>query len=161
MVAGLVIYLLLSRCRREGLAGPAVDADRHDHRPVATGATHHRGAHPPGDRRPLGRVPGAAAVAGLEPSARHPHACSGDARFSLITSVLAGFGRAAAEVGAVLIVGGNISGYTRVMTTAIALETSKGELGLALALGIILIGLIVAVNAVAFAVGSLGRRYGS
>ncbi|WP_440995790.1 ABC transporter permease [Arhodomonas sp. SL1] len=84
-----------------------------------------------------------------------------DARFSLITTVLAGFGRAAAEVGAVLIVGGNINGYTRVMTTAIALETSKGALGLALALGIILIALIVAVNAVAFAVGSLGRRYGS
>jgi len=82
-----------------------------------------------------------------------------DARFSLITTVLAGFGRAAAEVGAVLIVGGNISGYTRVMTTAIALETSKGDLGLALALGVILIGLIMLVNGIAYGVGSVARRY--
>lgn len=82
-----------------------------------------------------------------------------DARFSLITAILAGFGRAAAEVGAVLIVGGNIAGYTRVMTTAIALETSKGDLGLALALGLILIGLIMAVNGVAYTVGALARRY--
>jgi len=81
-----------------------------------------------------------------------------DARFSLITNVLAGFGRAAAEVGAVLIVGGNISGYTRVMTTAIALETSKGDLGLALALGIILIGLIMIVNGIAYGVGAAARR---
>lgn len=82
-----------------------------------------------------------------------------DARFSLITTVLAGFGRAAAEVGAVLIVGGNISGYTRVMTTAIALETSKGDLGLALALGVILIGLIMVVNGIAYGVGAMARRY--
>lgn len=82
-----------------------------------------------------------------------------DARFSLITAILAGFGRAAAEVGAVLIVGGNIAGYTRVMTTAIALETSKGDLGLALALGLILIGLIMAVNGVAYSVGAVARRY--
>ena len=62
-----------------------------------------------------------------------------DLRFSLVTIVLAGFGRAAAEVGAVMIVGGNIDGVTRVMTTAIALETSKGDLPLALGLGIILL----------------------
>ncbi len=61
-----------------------------------------------------------------------------DTRFSLVTIVLAGFGRAAAEVGAVMIVGGNIAGVTRVMTTAIALETSKGDLPLALGLGVIL-----------------------
>lgn len=61
-----------------------------------------------------------------------------EARFSLVTAVLAGFGRAAAEVGAVIIVGGNIDGYTRTMTTAIALETSKGDLPLALGLGIVL-----------------------
>ncbi|HSD60264.1 MAG TPA: ABC transporter permease [Burkholderiales bacterium] len=70
-----------------------------------------------------------------------------DARFSLFVAVLAGFGRAAAEVGAVMIVGGNIDGVTRVMTTTIALETSKGDLPLALALGFILVALIVAVNA--------------
>jgi tungstate transport system permease protein len=75
-----------------------------------------------------------------------------DARFSLFTSVLAGFGRASAEVGAVMIVGGNIDHVTRVMTTAIALETSKGDLPLALGLGIILILLTVAINAAAFLV---------
>ena len=70
-----------------------------------------------------------------------------DARHSLATVALAGFGRAIAEVGAVIIVGGNIDHLTRVMTTAIALETSKGNLDLALALGLILIGIALAVNA--------------
>jgi len=76
-----------------------------------------------------------------------------DGRFSLLTAVLAGFGRAAAEVGAVMIVGGNIAGVTRTMTTAIALETSKGDLPLALGLGLILIGLVTAVNAAVFMLG--------
>ena len=75
-----------------------------------------------------------------------------DARFSLITILLAGFGRAAAEVGAVMIVGGNIDGFTRVMTTTIALETSKGNLSLAIGLGIVLIALVMTVNAVAWSV---------
>src|SRR5262245_48601157 len=79
-----------------------------------------------------------------------------DARFSLLTAVLAGFGRAAAEVGTVIIVGGNIEGFTRVMTTAIALETSKGDLPLALGLGVVLISLIIVVNALAWGV----RRFG-
>jgi tungstate transport system permease protein len=84
-----------------------------------------------------------------------------DTKFSLVTIVLAGFGRAAAEVGAVMIVGGNIDGVTRVMTTTIALETSKGDLPLALGLGIVLIGLIVALNAAASLVKDLAvRRYG-
>ena len=84
-----------------------------------------------------------------------------DARFSLITIVLAGFGRAAAEVGAVMIVGGNIDGVTRVMTTAIALETSKGDLPLALGLGMILLGIVLAVNALAQLVKDAAlRRYG-
>ncbi len=84
-----------------------------------------------------------------------------DSRLSLITVVLAGFGRAAAEVGAVMIVGGNIEGVTRVMTTAIALETSKGDLPLALGLGIILIALVIALNAVASLIRALAvRRYG-
>ena len=69
-----------------------------------------------------------------------------DGRYGLLTVALAGFGRAVAEVGAVIIVGGNINHVTRVMTTAIALETSKGDLALALALGIILVGLAVLVN---------------
>jgi tungstate transport system permease protein len=81
-----------------------------------------------------------------------------DARFRLVTGVLAGFGRASAEVGAVFIVGGNIDGVTRVMTTAIALETSKGDLGLALALGVVLLLLIALVNALAYGVAELGRR---
>ncbi|MFQ5622069.1 MAG: ABC transporter permease [Paracoccaceae bacterium] len=82
-----------------------------------------------------------------------------DARFAVATALLAGFGRAISEVGAVLIVGGNISGVTRVMTTTIALETSKGNLELALALGLILILLAVIVNAVMHGLGYLGRRY--
>ncbi|RLK47049.1 tungstate transport system permease protein [Alkalispirillum mobile] len=81
-----------------------------------------------------------------------------DARFSLITVVLAGFGRASAEVGAVLIVGGNIDGVTRVMTTAIALETNRGNLALALGLGIILLTLVAIVNGVAFLVSEVAKR---
>jgi tungstate transport system permease protein len=82
-----------------------------------------------------------------------------DARFSLITALLAGFGRAAAEVGAVIIVGGNIDGFTRTMTTAIALETSKGDLPLAIGLGMVLIMLVVVVNALAWGVRRAGERY--
>lgn len=84
-----------------------------------------------------------------------------DIRFSLLTAVLAGLGRASAEVGAVMIVGGNIDGVTRVMTTAIALETSKGDLPLALGLGIVLIGIVLALNAAAHLVREAAqRRYG-
>jgi tungstate transport system permease protein len=82
-----------------------------------------------------------------------------DARFSLVTALLAGFGRAAAEVGAVIIVGGNIDGFTRVMTTAIALETSKGNLPLAIGLGIILLTLVLIVNALAWGVRRTGERF--
>jgi tungstate transport system permease protein len=73
-----------------------------------------------------------------------------DGRFSLVTALLAGFGRAAAEVGAVLIVGGNIDGFTRTMTTAIALETSKGDLPLAMGLGLVLVAIVLAINAAAW-----------
>jgi tungstate transport system permease protein len=84
-----------------------------------------------------------------------------DTRFSLLTVVLAGFGRAAAEVGAVMIVGGNIAGVTRVMTTTIALETSKGDLPLALGLGIVLITLVIVLNALASVIREMAlRRYG-
>ena len=84
-----------------------------------------------------------------------------DIRFSLLTAVLAGLGRASAEVGAVMIVGGNIDGVTRVMTTTIALETSKGDLPLALALGVVLIGIVLLLNAGAFLVKEAAqRRYG-
>jgi tungstate transport system permease protein len=82
-----------------------------------------------------------------------------DARFSLVTALLAGFGRAAAEVGAIIIVGGNIDGFTRTMTTAIALETSKGDLPLAIGLGLVLIAIIVVINALAWAARRGGERY--
>ncbi len=81
-----------------------------------------------------------------------------DARFSLTTALLAGFGRAAAEVGAVMIVGGNIDGFTRTMTTAIALETSKGDLPLAIGLGLVLILIVIVVNAAAWGVRRAGER---
>jgi tungstate transport system permease protein len=84
-----------------------------------------------------------------------------DTRFSLLTIILAGFGRAVAEVGAVMIVGGNIDGVTRVMTTTIALETSKGDLPLALGLGIVLISLVVVLNALVAIIREAAlRRYG-
>jgi tungstate transport system permease protein len=81
-----------------------------------------------------------------------------EARFMLLTALLAGFGRAIAEVGAVMIVGGNISHYTRVMTTSIALETSKGNLSLALALGVILILLAILVNGALSLIGMQRRE---
>lgn len=81
-----------------------------------------------------------------------------DGRFTLMTAAMAGFGRASAEVGAVMIVGGNIDHVTRVMTTAIALEVSKGDLALALALGVILISLSLSVNAGAFMLKEIARK---
>lgn len=81
-----------------------------------------------------------------------------DARYRLATACLAGFGRAAAEVGAILIVGGNIRGHTRTMTTAIALETSKGALEQAMALGFVLILVVLAVNLAAAGLQRMARR---
>jgi tungstate transport system permease protein len=80
-----------------------------------------------------------------------------DARFPLVTTLLAGFGRAAAEVGTLMIVGGNIDGFTRTMTTAIALETSKGDLPLAMGLGGVLIAIIILINAMAWSVRRVGE----
>lgn len=80
-----------------------------------------------------------------------------DARYSLLTAVLAGFGRAIAEVGAVMIVGGNIDHVTRVMTTAIALDVSKGNLALALGLGIVLVALTIIVNGLVFMLKGFGE----
>jgi len=82
-----------------------------------------------------------------------------DLRLTLFTVVLAGFGRAASEVGAVMVVGGNIDGVTRVMTTAIALETSKGDLPLALGLGMILLAIVLILNAAAFALREWSARH--
>jgi tungstate transport system permease protein len=80
-----------------------------------------------------------------------------DARFALVTTLLAGFGRAAAEVGTVMIVGGNIDGFTRTMTTAIALETSKGDLPLAMGLGLVLVTIVIGVNALAWGARRVGE----
>ena len=82
-----------------------------------------------------------------------------DGRFSLLTAILAGFGRASAEVGAVMIVGGNIDHATRVMTTAIALEVSKGDLALALGLGIVLLMLSSCVNGAAFLIKNMAQKW--
>jgi tungstate transport system permease protein len=84
-----------------------------------------------------------------------------DCRFSLTTAILAGFGRAAAEVGAVLVVGGNIDGVTRVMTTSIALETSKGDLPQALGLGFVLMTIVIAINGVAQLLRAAAARQGA
>ena len=81
-----------------------------------------------------------------------------DARFSLVTALLAGFGRAAAEVGSIIIVGDNLEGFTRTMTTAIALETSKGNLSLAIGLGLVLLAMVLLINALAWAVRRSGER---
>ena len=81
-----------------------------------------------------------------------------EGRFSLVVALLAGFGRAAAEVGAIIIVGGNIDGFTRTMTTAIALETSKGDLPLAIGLGMVLITIVVVINACAWFLRRAGER---
>ena len=81
-----------------------------------------------------------------------------DARFSLVTALLAGVGRAAAEVGASILVGGTLEGFTRTMTTAIALETSKGDLPLAVGLGLVLIAIVIAVNALAWTARRAGER---
>jgi tungstate transport system permease protein len=81
------------------------------------------------------------------------------ARSRVVTAILAGFGRTISEVGAILIVGGNIAGYTRTMTTAIVLETSEGNLSLALGLGLVLIGISIAVSATIFALGNREERW--
>jgi tungstate transport system permease protein len=160
VVVGLVVYLLLSRAGPLGSAGllftptamviaqailivPIVAALS---RQVVEDAWHEYRE----QLRSLGESPLGAAVTLLW-----------DLRFSLVTIVLAGFGRAAAEVGAVMIVGGNIDGVTRVMTTAIALETSKGDLPLALGLGVILLTIVLALNAAAYIVKETAQqRYG-
>src|SRR5262249_27424 len=82
-----------------------------------------------------------------------------DGRFSLATALLPGFGRAAAEVGAIIIVGGNIDGFTRTMPPAIALETSKGDLPLAIGLGMVLIAIVIAINAAAWGLRRAGERF--
>lgn len=160
VVVGLLVYLLLSRAGPLGELGllftpqAMVIAQSLLVLPIVVALTRQAAEDAWADYHDLLRSLGAG-------PARSAATLLWDIRFSLVTTVLAGFGRAAAEVGAVMIVGGNIDGVTRVMTTAIALETSKGDLPLALGLGAILIGIVVAVNAVAVLLkDAAARRYG-
>jgi tungstate transport system permease protein len=148
VVAGLTVYLLLSRSGPLGELGllftptAMVIAQSVLTTPIAA-ALAHRALAPV-----LAEIGEALAVDGAGP-ARMTWVAMGAAVPALVTAFLAAFGRAIAEVGAILTVGGNIRGHTRTMTTAIALETQKGDLPLALALGLILLLLVLAVNAAA------------
>ena len=160
VVAGLLVYLLLSRAGPLGQLGllftptAMVVAQTILVIPIVAGLSRQileDAWHEYEEQlRSLGATPATAAATLLW-----------DTRHSLVTVVLAGFGRAAAEVGAVMIVGGNIDGVTRVMTTTISLEASKGDLPLALGLGIILVAVVFAINAAAQIIKSAAvRRYG-
>ena len=148
VVVGLVVYLLLSRAGPLGALGllftPAamVVAQAILITPIIAALTRQTVADAWGEYREQLTSLGAGTL-------RAATTLLWDTRFSLATVLLAGFGRAIAEVGAVMIVGGNINGVTRVMTTTIALETSKGDLPLALALGLVLIAIVVLLNALA------------
>ena len=107
----------------------------------------------------MGRIPRRTCGHECRAGTTHRYARLGRAIFSLVTALLAGFGRAAAEVGAIIIVGGNIDGFTRTMTTAIALETSKGDLPLAIGLGVVLIFIVILINALAWGMRRAGERY--
>lgn len=158
VVVGLIVYLLLSRAGPLGVFGllfsPAamIVAQVLLVSPIIAALTRQvvedLWVEYEDQMRSLGAGPGRALTALLW-----------DGRFTLITAVLAGFGRASAEVGAVMIVGGNIDHVTRVMTTAIALEVSKGDLALALGLGIVLMTLSLAVNAAAYLVKETAQRH--
>jgi tungstate transport system permease protein len=157
VVVGLLVYILLSRSGPLGQLGllftpsAMVIAQALLGLPIVAALTHRTLDSLWREYGDALRMDGASRMrAGLELLRVAPGA--------LVTSFLAAFGRAIAEVGAILVVGGNIRGFTRTMTTAIALETSKGDLALALALGLILIGLSLAVSTVAFALGRLVER---
>jgi tungstate transport system permease protein len=157
VVAGLTLYLLLSRSGPLGDLGllftptAMVLAQAELIRPIVTSLTRSVIEDLWGENQEQLRSLGSSRL-------RAVPTLLWDARFSLVTGVLAGFGRASAEVGAVLIVGGNIAGHTRTMTTAITLETSRGELGLAVALGIILVGITLAFNASAYGLSVWAQR---
>jgi tungstate transport system permease protein len=157
VVVGLAVYLLLSRAGPLGALGllftpsAMVIAQAILIFPLLAALTRQVVADAWGETREqlvsLGATPWASALALLV-----------DLRFTLVTIVLAGFGRAISEVGAVMIVGGNIDGVTRVMTTAIALETSKGDLPLALGLGIVLLAIVLALNVAASSIKDAAQR---
>jgi tungstate transport system permease protein len=149
VVVGLALYLMLSRSGPLGalalLFTPTamVIAQALLATPIITALTHRAIEEPWQEYGGALRVEGASRL-------RSIRVLLAIARRSVLTAVLAGFGRTISEVGAVLIVGGNIAGYTRIMTTAIVLKTSEGQLGLALGLGLVLIGISIAVSASAF-----------
>jgi tungstate transport system permease protein len=156
VVVGLALYLLLSRSGPLGALemlftpGAMVLAQTVLALPIVTALVHSASAD-------LWReYGGALQVDGASRLRAIPHLLA-IARRRLVTAVLAGFGRTISEVGAILIVGGNIAGYTRTMTTTIVLETSKGNLSIALGLGFVLIGTSVAVSATIFALGGEER----
>ena len=149
VVVGLALYLILSRSGPLGALallftpGAMVIAQALLATPIITALAHRAIEGPWQEYGAALRVDGAT-------QSRSIRMLLSIARRSVLTAVLAGFGRTISEVGAVLIVGGNIAGYTRIMTTAIVLKTSEGELGLALGLGLVLIGISITVSASAF-----------
>jgi tungstate transport system permease protein len=149
VVVGLALYLMLSRSGPLGALallftpGAMVIAQALLATPIVTALAHRAIEEPWREYGGALRVDGATRF-------RSIRMLLAIARPSVVTAVLAGFGRTISEVGAVLIVGGNIAGYTRIMTTAIVLKTSEGEFGLALGLGLVLIGISIAVSASAF-----------
>ncbi|WFU83646.1 ABC transporter permease [Bradyrhizobium sp. CIAT3101] len=158
VVVGLALYLLLSRSGPLGAAGllftPAamVIAQTLLATPIVVALVHRPASLLWAEYGDLARIDGLSTL-------RSIGLLFALGRTSLLTAFLAAFGRAIAEVGAIIIVGGNIRGFTRTMTTAIALETSKGDLPLALGLGLILLALSVAVSTVAFLlVGRVGEK---
>jgi tungstate transport system permease protein len=158
VVVGLALYLLLSRSGPLGLLGmlftpgAMVVAQTLLATPIVTALVHSASADLWAEYGAALQVDGATRLRAIP----HLLAMTGT---RLVTAVLAGFGRTISEVGAILIVGGNIAGYTRTMTTAIVLETSKGNLSLALGLGLVLIGISMAVAATIFALGGRGERW--
>ncbi|MCP3388108.1 ABC transporter permease [Bradyrhizobium sp. CCGB12] len=158
VVVGLALYLLLSRSGPLGAAGllftptAMVIAQTLLATPIVVALVHRPASLLWAEYGDLARIDGLSAL-------RSMALLFALGRTSLLTAFLAAFGRAIAEVGAIIIVGGNIRGFTRTMTTAIALETSKGDLPLALGLGLILLALSVAVSTVAFVlVGRVGEK---
>ncbi|MBC6442988.1 MAG: ABC transporter permease [Rhodobacteraceae bacterium] len=158
VVVGLAVYLLLSRAGPLGSFGllftptAMVIAQTILVFPIILSLTHQAIAPLAREYKPL--------FAALDTSrGKQVRTLIRDARFAVSIALLAGFGRALAEVGAVIIVGGNINGQTRVMTTTIALETSRGNLTLALALGLILVTISIAVNAITHKISRLGECY--
>ena len=158
VVAGLVIYLLLSRSGPLGFAGllftpsAMIIAQVVLTTPIVVSLVHRPASLLWAEYADLARTDGLSHL-------RSMTLLFSLGRASLLTAFLAAFGRAIAEVGAIIIVGGNIRGYTRTMTTTIALETSKGELSLALGLGLILVALSVTISTVAFLlVGRVGKK---